>query len=111
MPDEKSTKSANEKFIKKVTPQCWNLAKWVKISGYMVIIFTVLTALCLFVAIIMDHAMRKCTEEEKSDIPRILVGVSFGFIIATCLLGIWQYTVGAKTTRVCIIPPWMERMP
>lgn len=102
--------------MNKITPECANLGKSLKMSGMVVIILAVIGTILCIVGVVYSQmnttkdkdstrADSETDEDKDKKKKKVTLWMYIGAIVVLvigCIASVWNMTIGAKTTKTCI---------
>lgn len=106
-----STRNLASAALGKITPECQNLGRSIKLSS-MVVLIMIIVAVILLVSAIIYNYMKKndapdaetihATDDTKKKVVGALTITSTVIIFITAFAAIWQMQIASKAVRMCI---------
>ena len=101
-----SNNALNKGLLKKITPECENLAKRSTMLNVIGVTLVIIAVILMVVALIYNY-MPSADEAEKEKKTRIIGAMNITalvFIVFTAFVGVWQIVINKKV-QMCVTQP------
>lgn len=100
----------------KITPECINLGKSLKLTGALVLVVSILAMICIIVALVYSQMKSKDkkvnaagdeepTDDDEDKKKKVTLWMLIGTLILTIaasIMGIWNWAIASKAAKTCI---------
>lgn len=101
-----ATTNQNRSLLKKITPECENLAKRSTMLNIVAVVLAIIAVILMVVALIYNYmpSADEAEKEKKTKIIGTMNIIALVFITFGALVGIWQIMINNKV-KTCIMQP------